>query len=99
VEQNRKMFKVVSPLDRQDGSTYWMRCGSAFINKDNSINVFVHALPLAQIGLKDGMKLQLRELTDEELRERAERRTSYRARGTVAAPPVTGGVDATGVPF
>ena len=88
---DRKMFKVVSPVDRQDGSTYWMRCGSAFINKDNSINVFVHALPLAQIGLKDGLKLQLRELTDEDLRERAERRASFHARTPAAQRSRTDG--------
>ncbi len=67
------MFKVLSPIERKDGSTYWMKLGNAMTNKDDSINIYLDAFP------KD-MKLQLRELTEEELRERAERRAQYASR-------------------
>jgi len=82
------MFKVICPLERRDGGKYWMRLGSAFTNKDESINVYLDALPLA--GKE--VTLQLRELTEEDLRERAEKRASYSATrsssgpGAIAAP-------------
>lgn len=81
----KRMFKVISPVERKDGSTWWMRCGNGFTNKDESINVYLDAVPVAS---KDGsIKLQLRELTEEELRERSEKRASYSARNSGHAPP------------
>ena len=82
----KRQFKVISPIERKDGGKYWMRCGTAFVNKDNSINVYLDALPLVASKEQQGVTLQLRELTDEELRERAEKRASsstYSARGTL----------------
>jgi len=88
----KRMFKVISPMDKRDGSgVWWLRCGNAYVNKDNSINVYLDAVPVPQ---KDGgVKLQLRELTEEDLRESREKRasgsssssgsSSYSARGTV----------------
>jgi hypothetical protein len=97
---NKKMFKVVSPMERRDGGTWWMRCGSAYLNKDNSINVYIEALPLGQ---KEGVKLQLRELTEEDLRERADKRGSYQARGTLGAsalpPPSDASLGLDNTPF
>jgi hypothetical protein len=82
--QGKRMYKVISPIERKDGSgKYWLRCGSAFLNKDLSINVYIDALPLA--GQKDGVTLQLREYTEDELRERAEKRASYQSRGALDA--------------
>src|SRR5690348_17197862 len=79
------MFKVIAPIERENGGgTYWMRCGTAFINKDNSINVFLDAMPL-KVKAGEGVKLQLREYTDEDLRERDEKRAAYSARGTLGA--------------
>jgi hypothetical protein len=76
------MFKVISPIERKDGTTYWMRVGTGFTNKDDSINLYLDAMP------KD-MKLQVRELTEEELRERDSRRTEAGARrGGNGADPV-----------
>ncbi len=65
--QGNKMFKVLSPIEKTDKktnavSTYWLRCGVAFTNKDSSINVFLDVLP------KDG-KLQLRDFDEEDRRE------------------------------
>jgi hypothetical protein len=68
------MFKVISPMEARDGGKWWMRCGTAFANKDDSINVYLNALPLQ---LKDGqVTLQIRELTEEELRSRDDKRTN-----------------------
>lgn len=75
--QKSKMFKVIAPMDKKDGTKWWMRCGTGFANKDNSINIYLDALPLNQQQLT----LQLRELTEEELRERSDRRSSYSTRG------------------
>lgn len=65
----RKMFKVLCPIEKKEGKggTYWMRVGTAFVNRDQSINVFLDALP--QNG-----KLQVREFDEEDLRERDMRR-------------------------
>lgn len=75
----KRMFKVLAPMDKNDGTKWWLRCGSAFVNKDNSINVYLDALPLTQ----QKVTLQLRELTEEEMRERADKRASYASRGTL----------------
>ena len=60
-----------------------MRCGSAFVNKDNSINVYLDALPLVAQKDGHGVTIQLREYTEEEVRERAEKRATFTARGTL----------------
>lgn len=56
----KKMFKVLSPIVKKDGSTFWMRVGTGFPNKDDSVNVYLDVFP------KDG-KLQLREFDEREL--------------------------------
>jgi hypothetical protein len=95
--QGKRMYKVVCPVKMKDGGTYWMRLGTGFDNKDNSINVIMNAFPVGQ----DEIKLQIREMTPDELRERAEKRSSFQARGTVdynglpSAAPAT----ASDVPF
>jgi len=81
VFQQKRMFKVIAPHERRDGNgKYWSKLGTAYVNKDNSINVYLDTIP---IGQKDGVMIQLREYTDDELRERAERKASYSARGTL----------------
>jgi hypothetical protein len=70
---NSKRFKVLAIMPKSDGTgDYFTRVGSAFENKDSSINVYMELLPL---GMKQ-VKLQIRELTDQDLRER----DAYRAR-------------------
>jgi hypothetical protein len=86
-QEKKKMFKVISPIDKRDGSKFWMRCGVGYENKDLSINMYIDALPVA--AGKDGrpLTLQLREVTEEELRERSERRassSSYSSRGSLS---------------
>jgi len=93
--QQRKMFKVISPIEKHGGGgQWWMRCGTAFVNKDESINVYIDVLPLAGMAKNDGIKLQLREYTEAELQERAEKKASYQSRGTFDAnglPSMSGG--------
>jgi hypothetical protein len=102
------MFKVITPIDRRDGGKFWMRLGSAYVNKDNSINVYIDAVPVAPTKDSQGLTLQLRELTDEEMRERNEKKASYAARGTLdfngapgghGGPPGAPGSAADSVPF
>ena len=108
----KRMFKVISPMEKRDGGTWWLRCGSGFVNKDNSINIYLDALPISSKG--GGVTLQLRELSEDELRESREKRastSSYSARGTLGQnsftpdalgsfqPPSDTGVAADAVPF
>jgi hypothetical protein len=77
------MFKVISPIERRDGTKFWMRCGSGFTNKDDSINIYLDAIPMG----KD-VTLQLRELTEQELRERADKRASHASSHPAVAAPL-----------
>lgn len=61
-----RMFKVVCPIARKDGSTFWMRVGTGFPNKDQSINLYLDVLPV-------NLKLQIRELDEEDLSPRRRR--------------------------
>jgi hypothetical protein len=72
----KKTFKVLAAIPKRDGSHWWMRCGSAHTNKDDSINVYLDAVP------RD-LKFQLRELDEEDLR----RREAYRASAGGIADP------------
>ena len=82
VVNQKRMFKVICPVEKRSGQgKYWMRVGNAFVNKDESINVYLDAVPT----MKD-FTLQLRELTEDELRERAEKRETYQSRGAINMP-------------
>jgi hypothetical protein len=75
---NSKRFKVLAIMAKSDGSgEYFTRVGSAFENKDSSINVYMDLLPLN--GKQ--VKLQIRELNEQDLRERE----AYRARSSPSA--------------
>jgi hypothetical protein len=41
--QNRRK-KVLCPIER-NGKTFWKPLGTAFVNKDNSLNVYLDGLP------------------------------------------------------
>ena len=64
----KKTFKVLAAIPKRDGGVWWMRCGNGHTNKDDSINVYLDAVP------RD-LKFTLRELDEEDLR----RRDAYRA--------------------
>lgn len=75
---HKKMFKILALIPKKDGGTYWMRIGSGYGNKDDSINMFVDAIPITG-------KLQLREVTEEDLREREGRRSHAPSAGGAGA--------------
>ncbi|MBV8756867.1 MAG: hypothetical protein JO257_06325 [Deltaproteobacteria bacterium] len=81
----KKMWKVICPIEKKDGTgTHWARLGVAYGNKDESINLYLDSLPM-------NGKLQLREWTEEELRERDQRRSSYQSRSSLADLPGASG--------
>jgi len=71
----KRTFKVLAAIPKRDGGHWWMRCGAGHTNKDDSINVYLDAVP------RD-LKFTLRELDDEDLR----RREAYRATHGDAGP-------------
>jgi hypothetical protein len=57
-----KMLKVISAVEGKDGKTsHWNRIGTAFINRDESINVYLECFP------RSGT-LQIRELDERDKR-------------------------------
>lgn len=93
------MFKVLSAIEKRDGGTFWMRVGSAFTNRDNSVNIYLDVLP-------KNFQFQLRELDEEDLRRRDPQRAGNGGGGgggelasTTHAPPVAGGPADIGLPF
>jgi hypothetical protein len=73
----KRTFKVLAAIPKRDGGHWWMRCGAGHTNKDDSINVYLDAVP------RD-LKFQLRELDDEDLRKREAYRASH---GEAGGPP------------
>ena len=99
----KKTFKVLAAIPKKDGTQWWMKCGSAHTNKDDSINVYLDAMP------RD-LKFQLRELDEEDLRRREAYRTGAAgaAANEMGAPPADGyragqvngaAAPSSGVPF
>jgi hypothetical protein len=91
----KKMFKVLSAIEKRDGGTFWMRVGSGFTNRDNSVNIYLDVIP-------KNFQLQLRELDEEDLRKRDPQRTGTGGLALDAVPPLTapaGGSSDVGLPF
>jgi hypothetical protein len=74
VVQGKQMFKVISPIEKRNGEKYWVRCGTGFTNKDDSINMYIDVLPVAA---DKSLTLQLRVMTDEDLRPNADKRAQF----------------------
>lgn len=81
-----KRLAVFSIRDGKGGSI-WVRAGSAFVNKDGSLNVLLDVLPL------DG-KLHVREAAEK--REPAGDARSYAAGGSALAAETSGLASAGG---
>ena len=75
----KQMFKVIAPMERSDGTKWWLRCGNGFRNKDESLNLYITCLPVGA-SAKGEITLQVRELTEEDLRQSAEKRASFTPR-------------------
>lgn len=88
----KQRFKVITPIERKDGTKFWMRLGSGFRNKDDSINCYLDAVPVGRAELV----IQIRELTEEDLRASEHRRNT--PVGAHAAPPTPPALSAD-VPF
>jgi hypothetical protein len=71
----KRMYKVLTPIPKRDGSGSWfMRVGSGFTNKDDSINVYLDVMPVAQPG--KSITLTIKELDENDLRQREAHRAS-----------------------
>jgi hypothetical protein len=55
------MFKVLAPIEKKGGGTFWLRVGTAFPNKDGSTNLYMDAWPAGTVN-----RLQVREMSDED---------------------------------
>ncbi len=63
-------MKVISPVENKHGKIFWIRIGSAFLNKDGSTNVYLNAYPMSG-------KLQIRPLDDRDERSQRDRKNDY----------------------
>lgn len=77
MEETSKRKKVLCPVER-DGKTFWKPMGTAFVNKDASINVYLDGLPV-------NGKLHLRDW-DEAPRERRGEPHQFALRAVAGAP-------------
>jgi hypothetical protein len=75
----KQMFKVLTKVETKTGH-FWSRIGTGFRNRDDSINMLLHAMPF-------NGEIQLRELDEEDLKRREEyaSRANSRVPGAVAA--------------
>lgn len=81
----KRRFKVIAFIPKPDGGEWSMRVGSGFGNKDDSINVFLDAIPTSGLFNSKGIKLQIRELTELDL-QKIEASRSARV-GQTTLPP------------
>lgn len=44
----KKMFKVITAIEKRNGEKFWTRCGTGFTNKDDSINLYLDVIPAGQ---------------------------------------------------
>lgn len=87
---NGKMYKVLFPVEGTDGkATHWMRLGTAFTNKDESLNAYIDSLPLSVFGGKQ-LKLQIREMTEDDLRRKDHGGGTRRDSFAEPPPPMLG---------
>jgi len=78
-----RMMKVVAPIERKDGTTYWMRVGTGFPGKDPStLNLFIDAFPTGAVKM-----LHVREMDEEDLKPRRDRRVDGPAASENPRPP------------
>ncbi len=76
--QQKREYKVLAPIPKANGGEWFMNVGRAYDNVDGSVNLYIDALPTHAVK---GLKLQLRQLDEEDLRRREAYRTSAAANG------------------
>jgi len=86
----KRMFNVLAAIPKHDGSgEWWMRVGRGSENRDDSINVYLDAIPATGNG--KGIKLQIRELDADDLAKRDAFRANAGTSSSVE-PPARSGV-------
>jgi len=93
----KRLFKVLCPLKRKDGKTYWAKVGIGFRNKDDSIGILLDLLPTNN-------KLHVREYDEDDRSERdpnAPRRGGEPRMGGLSAglPPPSPDLELDDMPF
>ena len=82
----KRMFKVLGMVPKHNGpGTNWIRLGTGFTNRDDSINIYLDAMPR-------NFELQIRELDEEDLRKRDPSETQAPGASTAnqrTQPPMT----------
>ncbi len=64
-QSQKRMFKVLTPIDKKNGSKYWMRVGTGFPGKDAaSFNLYIDAWPTNGKGM-----LHVREMDEEDFQK------------------------------
>ena len=76
--QQKREYKVLAPIPKANGGEWFMNVGRAYDNVDGSVNLYIDALPT---HAPKGLKLQLRQLDEEDLRRREAYRASAAANG------------------
>lgn len=98
--QQKREYKVLAPIPKANGGEWFMNVGRAYDNVDGSVNLYIDALP-TQTG--KGLKLQLRQLDEEDLRRREAYRASAAANGRPSSVTIhtntTDHAAAEGAPF
>jgi hypothetical protein len=46
MNSNSSKKRVLCPVSTKEGKTFWVRMGNAYVNKDNSINLYLDGLPV-----------------------------------------------------
>jgi hypothetical protein len=79
------MFKVMIPVEKKGGGTYWMRVGTGFPGKDGStsLNLYIDAFPA------NSKMLHVREMDDEDF-QKSDRRVDRRVNEPVPAEAAGG---------
>ncbi len=73
----KKIYKVLAAVPRHDGAgEWWMKVGSGFGNRDDSMTIYLDAIPTHGNG--KSLRLVIRPLDARDL----ERREAYRAGNT-----------------
>lgn len=88
MDTTKKMYKVLTAVQKKGGGTYWLRLGTAFTNRDDSINLYLDAVP-APTG--NSYHLQIRELDADDLRRRETASGAANGNGTHAGGGGGGG--------
>jgi hypothetical protein len=84
--ENKRTYKVMTPVPKKDGSTFWMRIGTGYPGKDGALNLYLDALPATR---GDKTMIYVREMDERDF----ERRDANAARTDRRPAPAAGTTD------